>query len=99
MYFKTELLIDSSILNGCVKKWPKYQNGQNTLVLTELPVSSMGKCVCVCVCVMGGGGGGGAAQKPLSKQPKFLKLLNLVHLRNYFIEALNKFLMCFEIMG
>ena len=31
--------------------------------------------------------------------PNFFKLLILVHLRNYFIEALNKFLMCFEIMG
>ena len=74
MYFKTELLIDSSILNGCVKKWPKYQNGQNTLVLTELPVSSMGKCVCVCVCVgwgeggWGGGGGGGGGQLKTTKQ-------------------------------
>ena len=60
MYFKTELLIDSSILNGCVKKWPKYQNGQNALVLTALPVSSAGKC--------GGGkggvgGGGGVSAK------------------------------------
>ena len=68
MYFKTELLIDSSILNGCVKKWPKYQNGQNTLVLTELPVSSMGKCVCVCVCVMGGRGMGGGGQLKTTKQ-------------------------------
>ena len=67
MYFKTELLIDSSILNGCVKKWPKYQNGQNTLVLTELPVSSMGKCVCVCVCD-GGGGGGCVGQLKTTKQ-------------------------------
>ena len=73
MYFKTELLIDSSILNGCVKKWPKYQNGQNTLVLTELPVSSMGKCVCVCVCVMGGRGmgGGGSAQNDKTRNSKF----------------------------
>ena len=64
MYFKTELLIDSSILNGCVKKWPKYQNGQNTLVLTELPVSSMGKCVCVwCVC-----DGGWVGQLKMTKQ-------------------------------
>ena len=63
MYFKTELLIDSSILNGCVKKWPKYQNGQNTLVLTELPVSSMGKCVCVCVC-----DGGWVGQLKTTKQ-------------------------------
>ena len=74
MYFKTELLIDSSILNGCVKKWPKYQNGQNTLVLTELPVSSMGKCVCVCVCVCDGGkgdGGGGSAQNDKTRNSKF----------------------------
>ena len=42
---------------------------------------------------------GGPGQKPQNKQPKFLKLLILVHLRNYFIEPLNKFLMCFEIMG
>ena len=42
---------------------------------------------------------GGPGQKPLNKQPKFLKLLILVHLKNYFIEALNKFLICFEIMG
>ena len=39
------------------------------------------------------------AQKPLNKQPNFLKFLILVHLRNYFIEALNKFLLWFEIMG
>ena len=47
----------------------------------------------------GGGGGGGAGKKTKNKKPKFLKLLILVHLRNYFIEALNKFLMCFEING
>ena len=49
----------------------------------------------------GGGGNGwvGAGQKPQNNQPKVLKLLILVHLRNYFIEVLNKFLMCFEIMG
>ena len=35
---------------------------------------------------------GGPAQKPLNKQPKFLKLLILVHLRNYFIEPQDKFL-------
>ena len=40
-----------------------------------------------------------AKNKALNKQPKFLKLLILVHLKNYFIEPLNKFLMCFEIMG
>ena len=45
------------------------------------------------------GGGGGTGQKPLNKQPKFLKLLILVHLRNYFIEFLDKVLMCFKIMS
>ena len=46
------------------------------------------------------GGRGVTGQKPLKKkQPKFFKLLILVDLINYFIEALNKFLMCFEIMG
>ena len=40
---------------------------------------------------------GAPGQKPLNKQPKFLKLLILVHLKNYFIVLLNKFLMCFEI--
>ena len=43
--------------------------------------------------------GNQAKNKALNKQPKFLKLLILVHLKNYFIELLNKFLMCFEIMG
>ena len=42
---------------------------------------------------------GGPGQKPWNKQPQFFKLLILVHLRNYFIETLNNFLMCFEIMG
>ena len=42
---------------------------------------------------------GGPGEKSSNKKPKFLKLLILVHLRNYFIEALNKFLMCFEING
>ena len=42
---------------------------------------------------------GGPGQKPSNKQPKFLNLLILVHLKNYFIEALNKFLMCFKING
>ena len=41
----------------------------------------------------------GPNQKPSNKQPKFLNLLILVHLKNYFIEALNKFFMCFEING
>ena len=40
---------------------------------------------------------GGPGQKPSNKQPKFFYLLVLVHLKNYFIEALNKLLMCFEI--
>ena len=35
----------------------------------------------------GGKGGGGAGQKTIKKQPKFLNLLTLVHLRNYFIES------------
>ena len=38
---------------------------------------------------------GGPGQKPSNKQPKFPKLLILVHLENY-LEVLNKFLMCFE---
>ena len=42
---------------------------------------------------------GGPGQKPQNKQTKFLNLLVLVHLKNYFIEVLNKFLMCFEING
>ena len=42
---------------------------------------------------------GGPGQKPSNKQPKVLNLLILVHLRNYFIKALNNFLTCFEIMG
>ena len=40
---------------------------------------------------------GGPGQKPKNKRTKFLNLLVLVHVKNYFIEALNKFLMCFEI--
>ena len=42
---------------------------------------------------------GGPGQKPQNKRNKFLNLLVLVHLKNYFIEVLNKFLMCFEING
>ena len=42
---------------------------------------------------------GEPGQKPSNKQPKCLKLLILVHLRNYFIEVLNKCLMCFKING
>ena len=38
-------------------------------------------------------------QKPQNGRTKFLNLLILEHLKNYFIEALNKFLMCFEING
>ena len=42
---------------------------------------------------------GGPGQKPHNGRTKFLNLLILEHLKNYFIEALNKFLMCFEING
>ena len=38
-------------------------------------------------------------QKPQNGRTKFLNLLILEHLKNHFIEALNKFLMCFEING
>ena len=40
---------------------------------------------------------GGPGQKPQNGKTKFINLLILEHLKNYFIEALNKFLMCFEI--
>ena len=42
---------------------------------------------------------GEPGQKPQNKRTKFLTLLVLVHLKNYFMEALNKFLMYFEING
>ena len=42
---------------------------------------------------------GEPGQQPSNKQPKFLNLSILVHLKNNFIEALNKFLMCFKING
>ena len=42
---------------------------------------------------------GGPGQKPQNGKTKFLNLLILEHLKNYFIEVLNKFLMCFEING
>ena len=42
---------------------------------------------------------GGPGQQPSNKQPKFLNLSILVHLKNYFIDVLNKLLMCFEING
>ena len=42
---------------------------------------------------------GGSGQKPQNGKTKFLNLLILEHLKNYFIEVLNKFLMCFEING
>ena len=42
---------------------------------------------------------GGPGQKPQNKRTKFLNFLILVHLKNCFIEALNTFLMCFEING
>ena len=38
-------------------------------------------------------------QKPRNGRTKFLDLLILEHLKNYFIEALNTFLMWFEING
>ena len=41
----------------------------------------------------------GAGQNPSNKQAEFLNLLILLHLKNYFIEVLNKFLMCFKING
>ena len=42
---------------------------------------------------------GRTGPKTSNKQTKFLNLLILEHLKNYFIQALNKFLMCFEING
>ena len=42
---------------------------------------------------------GELGQKPQNKRTKFLNLLILEYLKKYFIEALNKFLMCFEING
>ena len=42
---------------------------------------------------------GGPGQKPQNERTKFLNFLILVHLKNCFIEALNTFLMCFEING
>ena len=42
---------------------------------------------------------GGAKPKTQHKRNKFLNLLVSVHLKNYFIEALNRFLRCFEING
>ena len=42
---------------------------------------------------------GGPGKQASNKQPKFLNFLILVHLKNYFIEVLNKLLMCFEING
>ena len=38
----------------------------------------------------GGGGWWGPAQKPQNGKSKFLNLLILEHLKNYFIEHLNK---------
>ena len=38
---------------------------------------------------------GRPGQKPQNKTTKFLNLVVLVHLKYYFIEALNKFLMYF----
>ena len=42
---------------------------------------------------------GGPGQKPQNGRTKFLNLCILEHLKNYFIEARNKFLMYFEING
>ena len=42
---------------------------------------------------------GGPGQKPQNGRTKFPNLLILEHLKNYFIEALNIFLMYFEING
>ena len=42
---------------------------------------------------------GNLGQKPQNGRTKFLTLLILEHLKNYFIEPLNKFLMYFEING
>ena len=42
---------------------------------------------------------GGPGQKPQNGKGKFLNWLILEHLKNCFIEPLNKFLMCFEING
>ena len=42
---------------------------------------------------------GGLGQKPQNGKPKFPNLLILEHLKNHFIEPLNKFLVCFEING
>ena len=41
----------------------------------------------------------GLDQKPQNGKPKFPNLLILEHLKNHFIEPLNKFLVCFEING
>ena len=38
-------------------------------------------------------------QKPQNKRTKLYNLLILVHLKNYFKEALNKLLICFETNG
>ena len=42
---------------------------------------------------------GGLGQRPQNKRTNFLNLLILEQLKKFFIEALNKFLMCFEISG
>ena len=41
----------------------------------------------------------GTRPKTSNKRINFLNLLVLVHLKNYFIETLNRFLMCSEING
>ena len=55
--------------------------------------------VCICSSIGTWGGGGGQLKNHEINNPNFYKLLILMHLRNYFIEILNKFLMCFEIMS
>ena len=42
---------------------------------------------------------GGLGQKSQNKRTKLLNSLILEHLENYFIDALNKFLMCFQSNG
>ena len=42
---------------------------------------------------------GGPGQKPQNGRTKFINLLILEHLKIYFIEVPNKFLMRFEING
>ena len=48
------------------------------LLIRDFNVSDIGKC--------GGGGGEGACQKPQNGKSKFINLLILEYLKNYFIE-------------